>query len=226
MNKKSVLFILLDLIFLAVFNTVFFVTAGAHHPISVWISYGFIHFSYIMVLATFLLIRKGCSAVIFGMSLHTVSAGYFFTEFAVGIVFLIIRSKAYKAALIVQIIIAAIYAVMLIANLIANEYTADSTARSEKETAYIKSTAARVKALIDKPVEKSLRKQVEDVYDLLHSSPARSDSSLASVEGQITAAVSDLENAVSSGDGAAISAAAQNAKALIEERSRILRQMN
>lgn len=58
MNKKSLLYILLDLIFLAVFNTVFFVVGGTEHPASVWIAYGFIHFSYIMVLVTPFLVRK------------------------------------------------------------------------------------------------------------------------------------------------------------------------
>ena len=42
MNKKTVLWIILDLIFLAIFNTVFFVMTGLQHPASVWISYGFI----------------------------------------------------------------------------------------------------------------------------------------------------------------------------------------
>ena len=40
MNKKSILFILLDLVFLAVFNTVFFVVGGTNHPASVWVAYG------------------------------------------------------------------------------------------------------------------------------------------------------------------------------------------
>ena len=58
MNKKTVLWIILDLIFLAIFNTVFFVMTGLQHPASVWISYGFIHFAYLMVIVTPFLIRK------------------------------------------------------------------------------------------------------------------------------------------------------------------------
>ena len=62
MNKKSILYILLDLVFLAVFNTVFFVVGGTNHPASVWAAYGFIHFSYIMVLVTPFLVRKNSNA--------------------------------------------------------------------------------------------------------------------------------------------------------------------
>ena len=120
MNKKSILFILLDLVFLAVFNTVFFVVGGTNHPASVWVAYGFIHFSYIMVLVTPFLVRKNSNAAVFGFALYSVSATYFFIEFVVGLIFVFVKSESYKASLVVQIIIAGVYAIMLIANMIAN----------------------------------------------------------------------------------------------------------
>ena len=68
MSKKGILWILLDLIFLAVFNAIFFVAIETKQPASVWIAYGFIHFAYLMVIATPLLIRKSSSASVFGFS--------------------------------------------------------------------------------------------------------------------------------------------------------------
>ena len=90
MNKKSILYILLDLVFLAVFNTVFFVVGGTDHPASVWISYAFIHLAYIMVVATPILTRKSSSASVFGFSLYSISAAYFLTEFVLGLVFVLL----------------------------------------------------------------------------------------------------------------------------------------
>ena len=92
MNKKNVLWILLDLVFLVVFNVVFFVASGTQHPASVWISYGFIHFAYIMLLVTPFLIRKSSSAAVFGFSLYSISSTYFFVAFIAGIVFILIHS--------------------------------------------------------------------------------------------------------------------------------------
>ena len=126
MSKNSVLWIILDLIFLVVFNTVFFVAGGFDHPASVWISYGFIHFSYLMVIITPFLIRKSSSAAVFGFSLYSISSAYFLLEFVVGLIFILIKSDSFKAALVVQIIIAGFYGVLLISNLIANESTAES----------------------------------------------------------------------------------------------------
>lgn len=196
MNKKSILYILLDLVFLAVFNTVFFVVGGTEHPASVWISYAFIHFAYIMVIATPILIRKSSSASVFGFSLYSLSATYFFAEFVLGLVFVLIASDSYKAALVVQVVLAGIYAILLISNLIANENTADSIERQESEVAYIKDAASRMKILIGKASDKKANKAIEKAYDLIHSSPSKSHRSVEVLEQDIKNVISELENAI------------------------------
>lgn len=224
--KKSVLYMLLDLVFLVVFNTVFFVVGGTEYPISVWISYAFIHFSYLMVMATPFLIRKSSSAHVFGASLYSVSAVYFFVEFCVGLVFVLLKSESYKAALVIQVIIAGIYAVMLIANLLANEYTADSIERHEDEVAYIKEAASRVKLLMGKASDKKANKEIEKAYDILHSSPSRSGAVVKLLEQEIKNKVTELETAVAANENAAIITIAGEIVAKAEERNRKLRMTN
>lgn len=226
MNKKSILYILLDLVFLAVFNTVFFVAGGTEHPASVWIAYGFIHFSYLMVLVTPFLIRKSSSQAVFGFSLYSVSAVYFFVEFIVGLIFIFIGSDSYKSSLVVQVIIAGIYAVMLISNLIANEYTADSVEKHEDEVAYIKNASSRVKMLVGKATNKKANKEIEKAYDLLHSSPSKSTSVVKVLEQQITNKVTELEDTVTADDATMIITVAGEIVALTEERNRKLRISN
>ena len=175
MNKKSVLWILLDLVFLVVFNTVFFVAGGTAHSPSTWIAYGFIHFSYLMVLATPFLIRKSSSSAVFGFSIYSISATYFFVEFIVGVFFIMSKQDSYKASLITQIIIAGIYAVILLSHLLANEHTADSVERHEAEVSYIKNASSKVKLLIGKMSDKKTNKEIEKAYDALHASPTKSN---------------------------------------------------
>lgn len=226
MNKKSILYILLDLVFLAVFNTVFFVAGGTEHPASVWISYGFIHFAYLMVLATPLLTRKSSSASVFGFALYSVSSCYFILELVVGLIFVFVRSDSYKASLIVQIIIAGIYAVMLLSNMIANEHTADNIERHEDEVAYIKNASSRVKLLVGKANDKKANKELEKTYDLLHSSPTRSIATVKSLEEQINNKVSELEDAVSSNNTSQIITVAGVIASMVEERNRKIRLSN
>lgn len=223
MNKKSVLWIILDLFFLIVFNTVFFVAGGFEHPASVWLSYGFIHFAYLMVIATPFLIRKSSSAAVFGFSLYSISSTYFLIEFVVGLIFIFLRQESVKAALIVQIIIAGIYAVILISHLLANESTADSVERREEEVSYIKTAATRVKALIGKIDNKKANKEVEKVYDLLHSSPTRTIYSVHSLEVEIRNKISILESVVASKDNDAVITLSGELLKTIEERNSRIR---
>lgn len=226
MNKKTVLWIILDLIFLAVFNTVFFVMTGLQHPASVWISYGFIHFAYLMVIVTPFLIRKSSSAAVFGFSLYSISSTYFLIEFVTGIVFVILKSDSLKVALVVQIVIAGIYGILLISHLIANESTADSVERHEDEVAYIKTAASRVKALVGKATDKKANKEIERVYDLIHSSPTKSISAVRYLESSVMSQISDLEDAVQAGETDLIIATADEIISTMEERNRKLRLSN
>lgn len=226
MNKKSVLWVLLDLVFLIVFNTVFFVTGGTEHPASVWFSYGFIHFSYIMVLATPFLIRKSSSAAVLGFSIYSISATYFFVEFVTGLVFIFLKQESFKPALIVQIIIAGIYAIILISHLIANESTADSIERHEDEVAYIKQSAARVKPLIGKLSNKKANKEIEKLYDLLHSSPTKSSSTVRSLELSIIDKIGELEDSIFSENEDEVVAKVGNIISLVEDRNRKIRLSN
>ena len=219
MNKKSVLWILLDFIFLAVFNTVFFVAGGTDHTTSVWISYGFIHFAYLMVVVTPFLIRKSSSAAVFGFSLYSVSSTYFLFELVVGLIFIFIKSETYKTALIVQVIIAGIYAVLLLAHMIANEKTADSVKRYEDEVAFIKTASSRVKGLVGKADDKKANKEIEKAYDMLHSSPSKTSGAASFIEAAVMDKVAELERAVFSQDTAAIIAIAGEVIALMDKRN-------
>lgn len=129
--KKTVLWILLDLVFLAIFNTVFFIAGGNDHPASVWLSFGFIHFAYLMVIATPLLVRKSSSAAVFGFSICSISSAYFLVELVTGLIFIFMRSESLKIPLVTQVILAGIYAVILLSTLLVNEHTSDAVEKRE-----------------------------------------------------------------------------------------------
>lgn len=200
MDKKRILWILLDLVFLIVFNIVFFVAGGTDHPTSVWISYGFIHFAYIMLLVTPYLIRKSTNTAVLGFPLYSISSAYFIVAFVVGLIFIFTHPESYKAALIVQVIIAGIYAAMLISHMIANESTAYSIERHEIELRYVRDASAKLKGIMDSISDKQLRKKVEKLYDLLHSSPAKSNISVRDYELTVLELIDVLEGKVDGND--------------------------
>lgn len=200
MNIKRTLWILLDLVFLSVFNVVFFVVGGTDHPASVWISYGFIHFAYIMLLITSFLIRRSTNTAVLGFPLYSISSAYFIVAFVVGLIFIFAHPESCKGELIVQVIIFGIYAVMLISNMIANESTAGSIERREVELRYVRDVSSKLKGIMDSISDKQLRKKVERLYDLFHSSPAKSNNSVRDYELAVLELVDVLEENIERND--------------------------
>lgn len=200
MNKKRILWILLDLVFLIVFNMVFFVVGGIDHSVSVWISYGFIHFAYIMLMITSFLIRRTTNIAVLGFSLYFISSAYFIVTFVVGLIFIVTYSESYKAALIVHVMMAGIYAVMLISHMIANEHTADSIERHEMELHYVKDASAKLTGIMCSISDRKFRRKVEKLYDLLHSSPVKSNDFVRDYELKVLELIDALEGSIDRND--------------------------
>lgn len=226
MNKKHILWIILDLVFLIVFNVVFFVAGGTDHPASVWISYGFIHFSYMMLLVTPLLIRKSTNMAVLGFPLLSISYAYFMVAFVTGLVFIFIHPKSYKAALIAQVIIAGIYAVMLLLHMIANENTAESVKRHEMELKYVRDASAKLKGIMDSISDKRLCKKVEKLYDLLHSSPVKSNDSVREYELTVLDLIEELKKNIDQNDISAAETTISKIEKTANERNRCLKHRN
>lgn len=222
MKRKAVLWMLLDLVFLVVFNIVFFVLGGADRPASVWISYCFIHFAYIMAVATPYITRKSKQAIL-GVSVYAISSCYFLLEFIVGVVFILLSQDSFKPALVVQIIIAAVYLIMLIIFLLANESTNESLEREETENDFIKTCSSRVKLLMGRLGEKGCDKALERLYDLIHSSPSRSSASVKQLEQQCRELISQLEAAVNNKEKENAVEIAGRIEGVFKERNQILK---
>ena len=226
MKKINVLWIILDLIFLVIFNAIFFIAGGVDHYPSVWLSYGFIHLAYFMLLLTPLFIRKGKSTSVFGFSLYAISSGYFIIEFIIGIIFILISSESYKVALLVQLCIAGLYGIMLIANMIANEHTANAEVERLNQIEYVKDASARIKRMVEQINDKETKKKVEKVYDEIHSSPVKSHPDLAQMESHILLSINDLDDAISKENKESIISLASSLLAAINERNSRLKTLN
>jgi hypothetical protein len=226
MKKINVLWTILNLIFLVIFNALFFVLGGVEHNVSVWMSYGFIHFAYLMLLLTPKLIRKGKSAAVFGFSLYSISAVYFLMEFVAGIIFILVKPETFGTALLVQLCLAGLYGIILVANMISNEYTADAEEKRQYQIAYVKDASAKLKRLLEHISDKETKKKVERVYDAIYSSPVKSHPNLAQMEIQILQSINELESAVATGTKDDIMSLANSLLSSINERNNLLKSLH
>lgn len=220
--KKVILWVLLILVFLIVFNTIFFLIGILPHPISVWLSYGFIHLAYMMVILTPLLTRKSSQTSIFGVSVFTVSMIYFGIEFVTGLVFILLRLSVITIPLIVQVVLFGTYAIILLSVLIANENTANAVAQHEQEVFFLKDLSSQVKLLYDQVEDKETKRSMERLYDLLHSSPTKSAPAVQQIEQEMAARINQLKDVIQSKDSN-VSGLISNIASLTEKRNSILK---
>ena len=226
MKRNTVLWIILDSIFLVIFNAMFFILGGAEHDLSVWLSYCFIHFAYFMLLLTPIIIRKGKSATVSSITIFSISSIYFIIALVTGVVFILIAPEGYRVTLLVQLCITGLYGVIFISNLLANERTADAGDKGQNEISFIKNAYARLMTVSDKVSNKEAKKSLQNVCDAVYSSPVKSDPSLAHLENRIMELITILEDEVTTGKEEKITILANSLLQLVNERSTQQKSLN
>ncbi len=179
-------------IFPAIFNVMFFMLGGTNHPASVWLSYGWIHFAYLLMVSTPLFSRKTQSNSIFQFTIGQISSLYCGLEFIIGLIFIFIATDNIKVPIIIQLIPFCLFLFVFLWNLLHNEHTANSEARRAQEVEFIKSAAAKAKILMDATTDSKIKNQLENVYDLIHSSPTKSYSGAKDLENNVIVMLNSL----------------------------------
>ena len=218
MKKSKILGSMIHLIILALFNALYFGLGGTDHPASAWISYGFIHFSYLM--------QKGKDRATYASSMYAITSTYFFIELIVGGIIIIVAPEGHKFSLFSQLIMSAIYLIILFGNMMADEHTAKAVEKHEAELMYVKESCAMLKVILSDISDKQLYRQVEKAYDLIQSSPVKSASSVHNIESQVINEIDNLGLAVRNGDATEISNTTSKIIRLANERNRLLRLTN
>lgn len=223
MKVQKYLSFLMSLIFLVVFNVIFFVAGGTDREVSVWISYVLIHFAYIMMVATLVFVNQGKSQAIFGFTIGSVSMAYFVAEFVIGVFFIFLGFQNVKPALFVQWIVAAIYLLLLMINMKANIATASSEAVHEAEVSFVKDASGRMKLMLDNFSDSDTNKAIERAFDYVRTSPSKSNPAVKSLEMDLFLKVGELGRAVSAQDATRAKEIAATIIAIMEERNRQLK---
>ena len=192
MIRKSVLWTLLDSVLLIAFNLIFFIVSGLTHTISVWISYTFIHISYVMLLLTPLFTHNNKTKFILGMSISAISYIYFMIDLTCGIMFIIFLSDKLIIPLIVNIVLLALYLLLLISVVLTNERTNTNLQIHEAEMKYIDKASSGLENLSIMIDDKNLLKKVNKAYDIISASPVHSDESVKSIENEVLTIIDEM----------------------------------
>jgi signal transduction histidine kinase len=198
MRKLNILWLVLFLIFLIVFNTLFFVLSGTENSSAVWISYGFIHFAYFMIWLTPYCIDEKKNITHLGFSLYSLSTVYFLLQFITGTIIILIAPTGYKFALFIQVCYAGLFGIFFVIYMIANKYTAKAVEERQINLIFIKEATQMLKSILMRIDDKDMQRQIEKVYDEINSSPVKSHDSLRVLENDIMDMISQLQGIISS----------------------------
>lgn len=190
--KYLLLSIFKNLIFVIVFNVIFFVVCGVDNTASVWISYAAIHIAYIALIVSPKL-RSDHEHPLLTDTTVIISIVYFIIELIAGIVFISLQDNYFVIAISVQLSLLGVYGIILIINVFANRTTTHNLAIHSSEVGFIKNNCAVLELIMKDNVNDSVKPEIEKLYYLIHSSPAHSSPAVKEIEADISSNILELK---------------------------------
>lgn len=221
--KSNILKVILGLIFLVLFNGLFFYLGGTEHTEVNWICYGFIHASYLCILLTPLFCKSGKGLEVLSYSLYLRALFYFFTELVTGIVCIAIAPENPIWPLIIQGALLAIFLILQIMSVLANDATILTVENQKEESIYIQTLSQRIRNCIHSISDIHIKKQVERCYDAVNNSSIQSYPEAKDAELRLRNTVEILCMAIDNGDYQDIDKKAKEVVSAVQDRNAIIK---
>ena len=221
--KTTLIRIVFTLVFLVVFNTLFFLLSGTDNPTSVWVSYAYIHVAYFTILFLPVLKTKGDASYYLSSVLYGQAITYFVLELLAGVVFIVYRMESPVWSLVVQTALWLIFVVLILGNAWANQATAQSLEKRKQDIDAYQSMRMSLKRLMAKTDKPELKRLIADCSDKLEASSSRQTQESEKIDIEIEQAIASLRQSITDGDVEESTSLARQLAGLIEERKTILK---
>lgn len=221
--KANILKVIIGLIFLIVFNALFFLLGGTERSTTEWICYGFIHAAYLCLLCTPLFCNAGKGEFILSASLYLRALFYFFTELIVSIGFLWYNPESPVWPAIIQGVLLMTFLILQLMSVLANDATKASLTKQRQERIYIRSLAENLKEAMRQVNDPVLRKQMTNCYESLSNSSLESYPEAIDAELELQNAVNALCSFVDQGDISLLGSQIQKVQMAMKRRNQAIR---
>ncbi|WP_075558376.1 hypothetical protein [Parabacteroides timonensis] len=221
--KTTLIRIVFTLVFLVVFNTLFFLLCGTDNPTSVWVSYAYIHVAYFTILFLPVLKTKGDASYYLSSVLYGQAITYFILELIAGVVFIIYRMESPVWSLVVQTALWLIFVVLILGNAWANQATAQSLEKRKQDIDAYQSMRMSLKRLMAKTDKPELKRLIADCSDKLEASSSRQTQESEKIDIEIEQAIASLRQSITESNVEESTSLARQLAGLIEERKTILK---
>lgn len=221
--KTTLIRIVFTLVFLVVFNTLFFLLSGTDNPTSVWVSYAYIHVAYFTILFLPVLKTKGDASYYLSSVLYGQAITYFILELIAGVVFIVYRMESPVWSLVIQTALWLIFVVLILGNAWANQATAQSLEKRKQDIDAYQSMRMSLKRLMAKTDKPELKRLIADCSDKLEASSSRQTQESEKIDIEIEQAIASLRQSITGDDVEESTSLARQLAGLIEERKTILK---
>lgn len=221
--KTTLIRIVFTLVFLVVFNTLFFLLSGTDNPTSVWVSYAYIHVAYFTILFLPVLKTKGDASYYLSSVLYGQAITYFILELIAGVVFIVYRMESPVWSLVVQTALWLIFVVLILGNAWANQATAQSLEKRKQDIDAYQSMRMSLKRLMAKTDIPELKRLIADCSDKLEASSSRQTQESEKIDIEIEQTIASLRQSITGDDVEESTSLARQLAGLIEERKTILK---
>lgn len=221
--KTTLIRIVFTLVFLVVFNTLFFLLSGTDNPTSVWVSYAYIHVAYFTILFLPVLKTKGDAYYYLSSVLYGQAITYFILELIAGVVFIVYRMESPVWSLVIQTALWLIFVVLILGNAWANQATAQSLEKRKQDIDAYQSMRMSLKRLMAKTDKPELKRLIADCSDKLEASSSRQTQESEKIDIEIEQAIASLRQSITGDDVEESTSLARQLAGLIEERKTILK---
>lgn len=224
--KNQLALLIIKILFLVVFNLLFFILGGTEHTDSVWISYGAIHIAYLFILLMPLFNKGNKGQTNLTASLYSISISYFLLELITGCVFIYLKQEDITWALSTQVVLFALFLLVLLASYIANNHTVESIREEQGNAIWIKKASVKLQIILEQVSDKEVKKAVEKCYESVQTSPIKTHQEVQEIELSIHNNIEELYSNMDNLEKESILRKCKNINLKIEERNNILKLTN
>lgn len=222
--KSNVFKVLIALVFLAIFNVLFFLLGGFERTTSDWISYGFIHAAYLMILLVPLMAPKSKGLNTLTYSLYLRAIGFFCLELAIGLVFICwAKPESITWPLVVQGVCFALFLIFQLLGVVANDATESSIQKQKIESANIKELSLKIKSAMRDIDDEHLRSVVGKSFSAVDNSSIQSFADALDADLALRNAVDALCSAIENNDNPQIESKAKQVINAVHRRNDIIK---
>lgn len=224
MKRKGMTMAILT-IFLVVFHIIFLVLMSDHSgeiAPGIWISYIFILVSYLAVVITVMRVTNKGKMAELSVPAMAISIAYFLAECLVAICFMLLFRESIKGCIIVNVILLGAYLIVFLTNAMADDATATQIENQRADRVYVKECSADLKGIMDRTQNRTIYKKMEEAYDLIHSSPIKSNEQVMEYEIEVIRLIKVLGKNVDDGNEEEIEKTIQSIMRYAGERNRCL----